>query len=267
MQKEAIADKFNGFILDLDGTVYLSDNLIPNADKVIHYLREKGKKVKFLSNKPIETRINYANKLTRLGIPTKKEDVINSSYVLVEYLKKKMPSAKLYIVGEPPLIEEVKEAGFVITENPDEIDLVVAAFDRTFDYKKLNIAYQAIKRGAHFWATNPDRTCPVEGGEIPDCAGMIGAIEGVTGKTVELIVGKPSPIMVEVILSHMRLSPDQCIMVGDRLETDMVMGKNSKIATALVLTGITKREDLEKSKVKPDYVLESIADLIKPEIL
>lgn len=256
---------FKGFIFDLDGTVYLSDRLILGADRVIRNLRQAGKKVVFLSNKPLQTREDYATKLTSLGIPTRPDEVINSTFVMVHYLKKHAPEAKLFVVGEPPFMEELKRAGFKITEEPEEVDYVIAAFDRTFDYRKLNIAFQAIKKfGAHFIATNPDRTCPVEGGEIPDCAGMIAAIEAVTEKKVEVIVGKPSPIMVEAVLDVLGLNPEDCILIGDRLETDIRMGKEAGIATGIVLTGVTREEDLRKIKHtpgQPDFVFQSIADV------
>jgi HAD superfamily hydrolase (TIGR01457 family) len=255
---------FKGFIFDLDGTIYLSERLIPGADKVIRLIREKGKKVVFLSNKPIQTRDDYAAKLARLGIPTQPDEVINSTLVMINYLKKNASDARLFVVGETPFIEELKRAGFMITEEPGEIDYVVVAFDRTFDYRKLNIAYQAIKRGAHFVATNPDRTCPVEGGEIPDCAAMIAAIEAVTQKKVEVIVGKPSPIMIQAALDVMGLRPEECILIGDRLETDIKMGKESGIATGIVLTGVTDEEMLKgykHSSLQPDFVFQSIADV------
>jgi len=255
---------FNGFLFDLDGTIYRSDRLISGADDVIRLLRKKGKKVVFLSNKPIQTREDYASKLTRLGIPTQPEDVINSTFVMVNYLKKVAHRARLFVVGETPFIEELKRAGFQINDEPNEIEYVVVAFDRTFDYRKLNIAFQAIKRGAHFVATNPDRTCPVEGGEIPDCAGMIAAIEAVTEKKVEAIVGKPSPIMIQAALDVLRLKPADCILIGDRLETDIKMGKDSGIATGIVLTGVTDEKMLEAVKHtpgQPDFVFQSIADV------
>jgi len=255
---------FKGFIFDLDGTVYRSDKLIPGADGIVRLLRENRRKVVFLSNKPIQTREDYASKLTRLGIPTQPEEVINSTFVMVDYLKKVAPSARLFVVGETPFIEELKRAGFQITEAPKEIEYVVVAFDRTFDYQKLNIAFQAIKLGAHFVATNRDRTCPVEGGEIPDCAGMIAAIEAVTGKKVEVIVGKPSPMMVQAALDVLGLNPTDCILIGDRLETDIKMGKDSGIATGIVLTGVTNEKMLEESKhgpLQPDFVFQSIADV------
>ena len=256
---------FKGFIFDLDGTVYRGDSLIPGADRVIRLLREKGRKVVFLSNNPLQTREDYAFKLTRLGIPTQPGEVINSTFVMTHYLKKNGPQARLFVVGEIPFIEELKGAGFTITEEPKEIDYVVVAFDRTFDYRKLNIAFQAIKKfGAHFVATNPDRTCPIEGGEIPDCAGMIAAIEAVTQKKVEVVVGKPSPIMIQAVLDMIGLRPENCILIGDRLETDIKMGKDSGIATGIVLTGVTDEETLKGIKHtsnQPDFVFQSIADV------
>lgn len=256
---------FKGFIFDLDGTVYRGDSLIPGAERVIRLLREEGRKVVFLSNKPLETREDYASKLTRLRIPTHPDEVINSTYVMAHFLKKKVPQARLFVIGEVPFIEELKRAGFTIVEEPKEIDYVIVAFDRTFDYHKLNIAFQAIKKfGAHFVATNPDRTCPVEGGEIPDCAGMIAAIEAVTEKKVEIIVGKPSPIMIQTVLDVMGLKPQDCILIGDRLETDIKMGKDSGIATGIVLTGVTDEKTLMEYKHtsnQPDFVFQSIADV------
>jgi len=252
---------FKGFIFDLDGTVYRSDKLIPNADRVIRLLRERGRKVVFISNKPLQTREDYAEKLTRFGIPTGPNEVINSTLVMINYLKKNASHARIFVVGEAPFIEELKKAGFLITEEPKEIDYVVVAFDRTFDYRKLNIAFQAIKLGAHFIATNPDRTCPVEGGEIPDCAGMIAAIEAVTGKKVEVIVGKPSPVMIQAALDVMGLKPEDCILIGDRLETDIKMGKEAGIATGIVLTGVTDEKTLKETSIPPDFVFQSIADV------
>lgn len=252
---------FKGFIFDLDGTVYLSDRLIPGADRVIRLLREGDRKVIFLSNKPIQTREDYAAKLTRLGIPTDPAEVINSTLVMIHYLKKEAPQARVFVVGEEPFVAELRRAGFVISDEPEKIDYVVVAFDRTFDYRKLNIAYQAIKRGAHFVATNPDRTCPVEGGEIPDCAAMIAAIEAVTLKKVEVIVGKPSPLIIQTALSVMELGPKDCILIGDRLETDIRMGRESGLATGLVLTGVTDEKTLRASPIQPDFVFQSIAEV------
>ena len=254
---------FLGYIFDLDGTIYLGEKLIPGVRETIEKLKSLSKKIVYLSNKPLQTREDYASKLTRLGIPTQPDEVINSSLVMSRWLTREAPGATIYVIGEIPLVEELVRAGFRISEKAGEIQYVIASFDRTFDYRKLNIALQAIKKGARFIATNPDRTCPVEGGEIPDCAAVIGAVEGTTGKKVEAIVGKPSDIMIQVAVDSMGLGPQDCVLVGDRLETDMVMGKKAGMATALVLSGVTNREILKKSVIQPDYVWESVAEIIK----
>lgn len=149
-----------GFIFDLDGTVYLREKLIPSADAVIRQLRERGGKVVFLSNKALQRRENYAAKLTRLGIPTPQEAVVNSSFVMTRYLLKHAAGKRLFFLGGQPFIAELERAGFEISDDPERIDWVIASFDRTFDYRKLYIAFRALMRGARFAATNPYRTCP-----------------------------------------------------------------------------------------------------------
>ena len=250
-----------GFIFDLDGTIYLSEQLIPGADTVIRLLREGGGKVVFLSNKALQTRENYAAKLTHLGIPTPPEAVVNSSAVMTAYLLRHAAGRRLFVLGEPPLIAEFRQAGFEISDDPERIDWVIASFDRTFDYRKLYIAFRALMRGARFVATNPDRTCPIAGGELPDCAGVIAHLEAVTQRKVEAIVGKPSPLTVAAALEVMGLPAGECILVGDRIETDIRMGVEAGMKTALVLTGVTDAAALAASPWKPDHVLASIADL------
>jgi len=254
--------RYQGYIFDLDGTIYRGDRAIPGAPETIAALRRRGCRVVFISNKPLQRRAHYAAKLTRLGIPATPEDVITSAFVLGRRLAREAPGARLYVVGEPPLLEELADFGLQITDGSGAVDIVVAAFDRTFDYQKLNLAFQAIRRGARFVATNADPTCPVEGGEIPDAGAVIGAIEGCTGKRVEWVAGKPSPLMIEAGLARLGVPPADCLVVGDRLKTDIVMGKRAGVATALVLTGVTRREDLAQAPVQPDYVLKSVAELI-----
>jgi NagD protein len=251
-----------GIIFDLDGTVYLSDQLIPGAREAIEHLRRRGYPMVFVSNKPLQSRAEYAAKLTRLGVPTRPDEVINSSLVLTRHLSREMPGATVFAIGERPLLEELA-ASFRLSEDPDEIEVVVASFDRTFDYHKLNIGFQALRRGARFWATNADATCPVAGGEIPDAGAVIGALEGCSKRKVEVVVGKPSPIIVEVALERLGLPASECLMVGDRVETDTLMGHRAGMITALVLTGVTRRADLAHAPAQPDYVLESIAEVPK----
>jgi len=260
--------ELQGIISDLDGTIYRGEKAIPGAPEVIRRVREKGIKVVFISNKPLERREAYAEKLTQLGIPTRPEEVVNSSLVMARYLAREMPGAVVFVIGEQPLLEELAAAGMRFSENPSEIEAVIASFDRTFDYRKLNIAFQALKRGARFLATNADASCPVEGGEIPDAGAVIGALKGCTGRDVELVVGKPSTLMVQTALEMLGLPPEQCLIVGDRLETDILMGKQAGLVTALVLTGVTDAQTLAKSPIKPDYILGSIHDLVThPELI
>jgi len=256
--------RYQGYIFDLDGTTYLGERAIPGAPQTIAELRQRGCGVVFVSNKPLERRQAYAEKLTRLGIPTSPDEVINSSLVLARYLANSehgMAGATVFAIGEPPLLEELTAAGLNLSNIPEEIEVVIASFDRTFDYHKLNIGFQALRRGARFLATNADRTCPVEGGEVPDAGAIIGALEGCSNRQVELVVGKPSPLIVEMALERLGLPADACLIVGDRLETDIVMGRRAGMSTALVLSGVTRREDLSHSSIQSDYVLESIADL------
>jgi arabinose operon protein AraL len=253
-------ETYEAAILDLDGTVYLGDGLVPGADESVQWLRDRGAEVLFLTNKAIARRLDYSEKLTALGIETTESDVINSGWVTAQYLKEKHPTAEAFVVGETPLLEEFHDAGVsTTTESPG--DLVVASMDRQFDYEALELAMETLNGGAPFVATNPDRTCPVEGGAIPDAAGMIGAIEGVTGQTVDEILGKPSPTMVETALDQVGVEPESCLMIGDRIETDITMGERAGMTTVLVLSGVTDREILQESEISPDYVLESLADI------
>ena len=251
-----------GWLFDLDGTVYRGQSLVPGADAAIAALRAAGRRVAFLSNKPIQTRDEYARKLTRLGIPTPVDDVINSSLVLARHLARLDPGAPVFVIGEPPLIAELSAHGFEVRGDP-RVRWVVIAFDRTFDYAKLNTALQAVRQGARLIATNPDRTCPTEDGEIPDCAGMTAAVEAVTGHAVEVIVGKPSPIILEVALERLGVAAGECVIVGDRLETDMMMGKRHGLATVLVLSGVTREGDAGIAETAPDLVVASVRDLVR----
>jgi arabinose operon protein AraL len=253
---------YRGFVFDLDGTVYRGERLLPGARAALAALRAHGRRLLFLSNKPIESRADYAAKLTRLGVAAGVEDVINSSYVLARYLARETPGARCFVIGEPPLRAELAAAGLTPVDDC-KVDYVVVAFDRTFDYRKLDVALQAVTRhGARLIGTNPDRTCPVDGGEVPDAAGMIGAVEAVTGQRVDPIVGKPSPITLAVALERLTLPAPECAVVGDRLETDIAMGKAAGAATVLVLTGVTRPEDPAIARWRPDHVVGSLEELV-----
>lgn len=257
-----LTQDFDAYIFDLDGTVYLGDALLPNAQPVISALRAAGRRTVFLSNNPTHTRQAYAAKLTRLGLPTSPEDIINSSVVMVDFLKRTLPQAKLFVCGEQALIDDLTAGGFSFSNNPIEIAAVIASFDRTFVYSKLQIAFDAIRAGARLFATNGDRYCPVPGGGQPDAASIIAAIEACTNTKCEAVVGKPSIYMTTAILNLLQLPPERCIMIGDRLETDVQMGLNAGMASALTLTGATKLADAETSSIKPTYILNDLGELI-----
>lgn len=253
---------FDAYIFDLDGTCYLGDDLLPTVGETIGRLRSMGKRTVFLSNNPSRPREDYADRLTRLGLPTPATDVINSSLVMADFLQRRMPGARLFVVGEASLRAELAAAGFELADAAAGVEAVIASFDRTFDYRKLQIAFDAIRAGARFFATNADRYCPVPGGGQPDAAAMIAAIEASTGVAVEAVVGKPSAYMAEAVLDLIGLPPERCIMIGDRLETDVQMALSAGMAGALVLTGATDVTMLEKSAIRPDYVLGSLAELV-----
>ncbi len=258
---------YDAYIFDLDGTVYLGDALLPNAQRAITTIRNAGKRTVFLSNNPTHTRHTYSAKLTRLGLPTPPEDILNSSVVMVDFLRHTLPHAKLFVCGEQPLIDDLREGGFSFSDNPIEIDAVIASFDRTFVYSKLQIAFDALRAGARLFATNADRYCPVPGGGQPDAASIIAAIEACTNLKCEAMVGKPSIYMTNAILHLLQMPPDRCIMTGDRLETDVQMGLNAGMTAALTLTGATTRQDAQASPVKPHFILNNLSDLLPEDQL
>jgi NagD protein len=267
----------DGFIFDLDGTVYLGERALPGAVECIASLRARGKRTLFISNKPLEPGRAYAEKLTCLGIPAMETDIITSAYVLGYHLSHTEPGLRLYVIGEPSLRDELRGHGLTVLDelsdqdpkgviSTEGIDAVVVAFDRTLDYRKLNTAYQALRGGARFFATNADKICPMpdkgaSGAGIPDAGATIAALEHITGRKVELVAGKPSHLVMEVASRRLGLQPGRIMMVGDRLETDMLMGQQAGMLTAVVLTGVSRREDVARMERKPDLILENLGEL------
>ena len=253
---------FDAYLFDLDGTVTLGDALLPTAGETITRLRAAGRRTLFLSNNPSRTAADYAARLTRLGLPTPAGDVVNSSLVMIDFLKRQMPGARLFVVGEASLCGELAAAGFELADEAAGVDAVIASFDRTFTYRKLQIAFDAIRGGARFFATNGDRYCPTPDGGQPDAAAMIAAIEAATNTQVEAVVGKPSPIMAEAALARLGLPPERCLMTGDRLETDVLFGLNVGMAAALTLTGATSEAEAAASSIRPTYMMRTLNELL-----
>lgn len=258
--------RFAGYVFDLDGTLYLGDVLLPGAADAVRSIRALGARVAFVTNKPLERPAAYAAKLSRLGIPVAADEVVSSTDALVRYLARNAAGACVLTVAEPLVDELLGEAGFRLTREPADADLVVVAWDRTFDYDKLVRAFRAVRAGARLVATNPDPWCPMPDGDLPDCAAMLAAVEASTGVTAEAVVGKPSSHMAETIVERLALEPADAILVGDRLLTDIPMAAAVGMASALVLTGATRPEGLgaalAAAPVAPRFVIRSVADLL-----
>ncbi len=262
---------YDGYIFDLDGTIYLGDELLPGAKRLILKLRELDRRVVFLSNNPTKDPGMYAEKLTKLGIETPAGEIVNTVVTMTQWLLQNHPDATVFPIAEDPLKNALREAGIKTSEDPEEIDLVIASYDRGFDYRKLQIAFDAIwfHRRAKLVTTNPDRYCPFPGGRgEPDAAAIVGAIEGCTGTKCEVNVGKPDPIMLETIMELVGLDAKDCVMTGDRLYTEIRMALDAGMPSAVVLTGETTAEDLdgESRKNLPDHVLGRIDHLVPADL-
>lgn len=252
-----------GAIVDLDGTVYLDEQLIDGARAGIEALRAAGLDVLFLTNNPIKPRTAYRDRLRSLGIEVEREAVVNSTAIAADFLSTHHPEATTFVVGERPLVAELQEAGVEVTTDPGAADVVLASMDRSFAYDDLRDVLTAFDEGPvpKFYATNPDRTCPTATGPIPDAAAMIGAIEGVTGHDLDAVLGKPSRFAVEAATRRLGTTPANCLVVGDRLATDVRMGQKTGMTSVLVLSGVTDRAELRASPTEPDHVLQTLGEI------
>ena len=257
----------DAYLFDLDGTIYLGEDLLPGARRLIEELRGRDIPVRFLSNNPTKAPAQYAEKLARLGLPTPIGDIANTVATMTTWLTTNHPDAVVFPIAERPLIEAFEAAGIAMSEDPAQIDIVVASYDRGFDYRKLQIAFDAIwfHKRAFLIATNPDRYCPFPGGRgEPDCAAVVAAIEACTGTTCRQVVGKPDASMVAQALAGLDVDPTRCVMVGDRLGTDIELAHRAGMASALVLTGDSTLDDVSAlpEDRRPTYIVENIDQLI-----
>ncbi|WP_420112198.1 HAD-IIA family hydrolase [Pseudactinotalea sp.] len=256
----------DAYVFDLDGTLYLGDDPLPGAAETVAALRESGALVRFVSNNVTRSPDQYVEKLTRLGFEADLSEVLTPIVTTVRWLLANAPGAVVYPSAPPPVVTALTEAGIAVGHDPETIDIVLASYDRTFDYAKLQIAFDAIwfHRRARLMSTNPDRFCPYPGGRgEPDAAAVVAAIEASTGATCERTFGKPDPAVLQLALAGADLPLERVLMVGDRLATDIAMGVAAGTATALVLTGDSTAQeaaDLPPSE-RPTHVLASVADL------
>jgi HAD superfamily hydrolase (TIGR01457 family) len=256
--------KVRGFLLDMDGTFYLSDRLLEGALDFIQLLREQKKDFLFLTNNSSKARRQYAEKIARLGLALPEEMVLTSGEATALHLQKDKPAANVYVVGTPSLEEEFRQHGFHLTDK--DPDTIVLGFDTTLTYQKLWTLCDLVRAGVPYLATHPDFNCPTETGWMPDIGAMIAFVKAATGREPDLVVGKPNRIIVDAAGLKMNLNIDQMTMIGDRLYTDIALGQSSGITTVLVLSGETKEEDLKDSPFQPDYTFDNlggVADWLK----
>lgn len=251
------------YLLDMDGTIYLGDQLIDGADIFLDKIKSSGKRYIFLTNNSSKNKSTYVEKLKRLGIKASQNEVFTSGEATTIYLKKIKKGAKIFLLGTKALEEEFEDAGFkLIKEKDKDVDFVVLGFDTTLTYEKLWIACDYIASGVKYVATHPDFVCPLEGGKyMPDAGSMIAFIKATTGKE-PIVVGKPNRHIVDAILEKYSLKKEELVIIGDRLYTDIRTGIDNGIDTILVMSGETDKHLLETTEYVPNYVVDSVKDLI-----
>lgn len=257
-----IIEKYDGFIFDLDGTIYLDDKIILHADLVINKLKELGKKLVFISNKTTGSIEEYYHFLRSNEISVLKDEIITSTLSIKKYLSAEFKSHNFYAIGESQFINEITNCGLTYCENPNKVDIVIITLDRTLNYTKLEIAAKSLDNGARFFAANIDDTCPVEKGEILDAGATISALEKRTHRKLEQNFGKPSRYILDEAFKKLKIPRNKCLIIGDRVETDIAMGNIFDIDTALVSTGVGNNGN-SSTIYKPTYKLNSVADLLQ----
>jgi HAD superfamily hydrolase (TIGR01450 family) len=245
--------------LDLDGTIYMGEALIPGARDFLQYLEKKGIFFYFLSNNSSRSKSDYVKKLSGLGITTGEDRIILSTDGVIEFLKEKKIK-DLYVVGTKSMQTTFIQHGFDIASTSPTY--IVLGFDTELTYEKLKKAALFLSKGAELIATHPDLVCPTPEGFIPDTGSMLALLEKATGKKPFKIFGKPNPEMVAHILHRHDAMPQQAVMIGDRIYTDMELARRVHCDSILVLSGETKKTDLSKLEEHPTLVVESVASLI-----
>jgi HAD superfamily hydrolase (TIGR01457 family) len=244
------------FLLDMDGTFNLGNQLIDGSLHFVQTLNQLGRDYLFLTNNSSQHRRQYAEKITRLGLPIADDKVFTSGEATAVYLQKKFQASSVYVVGTQALEEEFQQHGFQLNE--DQPQLIVLGFDTTLTYQKLWKLCDFVRAGLPYIATHPDFNCPTETGFMPDIGAMIAFVRASTDREPDLIVGKPNRIIVDAVAQKLGLKIEDMAMVGDRLYTDIALGQTSGITTCLVLSGETHLEDLKDSPHQPTYCFENL---------
>lgn len=258
MLQTSISD-FSGYLFDLDGTIYVGSRVLQGADATIRTLRNQGKAVLFATNTTLYTREQVRDKLAGFGIECSADEVVTALSVAGMYFREHAPDAYIYPLGGEAMLLELSRSGLHVTEQSERATHVLVGLDRSFDFNKLTAAVNAVRNGALLVAANPDPFCPMEDGVIPDTWALIRAIETASGRKTDVTVGKPSVHYASFALQMLGAPPEQCLMVGDKLETDIALGHRIGMATALVLTGVDSEEEIALTGIRPDFILPSVS--------
>ena len=255
------------FIFDMDGTIYLGSNPFDFAIRFIKKLRANGKKVLFFTNNASHTTPFYIKKLARLGFEPSEDEIMTSGDVTLEFLKRHRAGKSVYLVGTDELVEEYADKGIKLVNgesDPRHADIVITSFDTSLTYEKLNIACRLIRNGAEYLSTHPDFNCPTEDGFIPDSGAIAALVTASTGKTPTYF-GKPYKETVEMIGEATGFAREEMCIFGDRLYTEIALGKSFGVTSVLVLSGETTEEDVDAAlpKDKPDFAFASLDDVDK----
>lgn len=249
------------FLIDLDGTLYRGKEVIPDAPAFIRWLEETGRKYLYVTNNSSRRPEQVAEHLRSFGIPAEPKHVYTSSMVAAKYIAEQGGSGKrVYVIGEEGLRHALESVGCVLTdENPE---YVVQGIDREFSYEKLKTASLAIQAGAVYIATNVDKALPTEIGLLPGAGSLLAAVRTASGRE-PLVMGKPEARMLDYAAEELGVSKDRAVVVGDNLETDILAGVKAGVRSVLVLSGFSKKEDIESAEGQPTVVLDSLTELMK----
>ncbi|MXR53071.1 HAD-IIA family hydrolase [Halovenus sp. WSH3] len=251
-----------GAIVDLDGTVYRGGDLCAGTADGLDALRSAGLNILFFSNNPLKDGADYIDRLTDLGLDVSDCQACSSGVVTTEYLVDHHPDEQVFCIGADGLREQFRAASLAVTDEPTEADVLVASWTSEFDFGDMRDALAAADEDTPFLGTDPDRTFPMEGGTVvPGSGAIIGSVAAVLGRDPDAILGKPSETAQQAALDRLSVDPEECLVVGDRLDTDLRLGERAGMTTVLVLSGVSDREDIAASDIDPDYVIDSLGDI------
>ncbi|GAB4528956.1 MAG: HAD-IIA family hydrolase [Anaerolineae bacterium] len=246
------------YITDMDGVLVSGRTLIPGADQFIARLEARGAEYLVLTNNPLYTPRDLAHRLSIIGLNIPPERIFTSAMATAHFLRAQKPDGTAFVIGESGLTDAIHSVGYVITDH--EPDYVVLGETSTYNFELITKAIRLVAGGAHFIATNPDPTGPTERGIVPACGAMAALIEKASGFS-PFFVGKPNPLMMRMALNYLNVHSEDTVMVGDRMDTDIIAGVESGMETILVLTGVTRRADVARYPYQPTRILASVADI------